>query len=110
MINQQIIKDYFNGDDYTVVEYHFVNGRLLCNVKENTGTYLNQLYRGYYYLIMSSYIYKCRYSIDSMAYLKYLHSRLKYDRNTRDAQQELKDNILGEDIIKVLREFHDGDL
>jgi hypothetical protein len=110
MINQQIVKDYFNGDDYTVVEYHFVNGRLLCNVKENIGTYLNQLYRGYYYLIMSSYINKCRYSIDSMAYLKYLHSRLKYDRNTRDAQQELKDNILGEDIIKVLKEFRDGDL
>jgi len=110
MISKQIIKDYFNGDDYTIVEYHFVNGRLLCNVKENTGTYLNQLYRGYYYLIMLSYINKCRYSIDSMAYLKYLHSRLKYDRNTRDAQQELKDNILGEDIIKVLREFRDGDL
>lgn len=110
MINKQIVKDYFNGDDYTIVEYHFVNGRLLCNVKENTGTYLNQLYRGYYYLIMSSYINKYRYSIDSMAYLKYLHSRLKYDRNTRDAQQELKDNILGEDIIKVLREFRDDDL
>lgn len=110
MISKQIIKDYFNGDDYTIVEYHFVNGRLLCNVKENTGTYLNQLYRGYYYLIMLSYINKCRYSIDSMAYLKYLHSRLKYDRNTRDAQQELKDNILGEDIIKILREFRDGDL
>lgn len=110
MISQQIVKDYFNGDDYTVVEYHFVNGRLLCHVKENTGTYLNQLYRGYYYLIISSYINKCRYSIDSMAYLKYLHSRLKYDRNSRDAQQELKDNILGEDIIKVLKEFRDGDL
>lgn len=110
MINQQIVKDYFNGNDYTVVEYHFVNGRLLCNVKENTDTYLNQLYRGYYYLIISSYINKCLYSIDSMAYLKYLHSRLKYDRNTRDAQQEFKDNILGEDIIKVLREFRDGDL
>lgn len=110
MINQQIVKDYFNGDDYTVVEYHFVNGRLLCNVKENTSTYLNQLYRGYYYLIVSSYINKCRYSIDNMGYLKYLHSRLKYDRNTRDAKQELKDNILGEDIIKVLREFRDGNL
>ena len=110
MINQQIVKDYFNDDDYTVVEYHFVNGRLLCNVKENTGTYLNQLYRGYYYLIMSSYTNKCRYSIGSMAYLKYLHSRLKYDRNSRDAQQELKDNIFGEDIIKVLKEFRDGNL
>lgn len=53
---------------------------------------------------------KCRYSIDSMGYLKYLYSRLKYDRNTRDAKQELKDNILGEDIIKVLREFRDGNL
>ena len=108
MINQQIIKDYFNGDDYTVVEYHFINSRLLCNVKENTGTYLNQLYRGYYYLIISSYTNKCRYSIDSIAYLKYLHFRLKYDRNSRDAQQELKDNILGEDIIKVLKEFRNG--
>lgn len=110
MINQQIVKDYFNDDDYVVTIYYFENGRLLCNVKENTGTYLNQLYRGYYYLIMSSYINKCQYSIDSMAYLKYLHSRLKYDRNTIDAQQELKDNILGEDIIKVLKEFRDGDL
>lgn len=44
MISKQIIKDYFNGDDYTIVEYHFVNGRLLCNVKKDTGTYLNQLY------------------------------------------------------------------
>ena len=110
MINQQIVKNYFNGDDYTVVKYHFIDGRLLCNVKKDTGTYINQLYRGYYYLIMSSYINKCRYSIDSMAYLKHLHSRLKYDRNSRDAQQELKDNILGEDIIKVLKEFRDGDL
>ena len=108
MINQQIIKDYFNGNDYAVVEYHFVNGKLLCHVKKDTGMYLNQLYRGYYYLIISSYINKCRYSIDSMAYLKYLHSRLKYDRNTRDTQQELKDNIFGEDIIKVLKEFRDG--
>lgn len=83
---------------------------MLIYVKKDTGTYLNQLYRGYYYLIVSSYINKCRYSIDSMGYLKYLHSRLKYDRNTRDAKQELKDNILGEDIIKVLREFRDGNL
>ena len=45
-----------------------------------------------------------------MAYLKYLHSRLKYDRNTRDAQQELKDNIFGENIINVIKEFRDGDL
>lgn len=110
MISKQIVKDYFNGDDYAVVEYHFIKGKLLCHVKKDTGTYLNQLYRGYYYLIVSNYINKCRYSIDSMRYLKYLHFRLKYDRNIRDAKQELKDNILGEDIIKVIKEFRDGNL
>lgn len=110
MICQQIIKDYFNGNDYVIVRYHFENGRLLCNVEKDVGTYLDRLYRAYYYLMILSYINKCRYSIDSMAYLKYLHSRLKYDRNTRDAQQELKDNIFGEDIIKVIKEFRDGDL
>ena len=110
MINQRIIKDYFNGNDYVIVRYHFENGRLLCNVEKDVGTYLDRLYRAYYYLVILSFNNECRYSINSMAYLKYLNQRLKYDHNKRDAEQELKGNVIGEDVINVIKEFRNGDL
>lgn len=111
MINQQIIKKHFDSNDYVVVEYHFEGNKIRCNVENGKdNTYLNKLYWAYYHLILLSHINHCRYSINSMGYLRYLHMRLKYDDDTDDARQELKEEIVGEDIINVLREARRGEL
>lgn len=73
-------------------------------------TYLNKLYWAYYNLLSLSHINRCRYSINSIANLRYLQVRLKYDDDTTDAEEELKEEIVGEDIINVLREVRRGKL
>ena len=111
MIDQQIVKEYFNGNDYVVVEYHFEGDRIRCNIEKRSGdTYLNKLYLAYYHLVSLSHINRCRYSINSIAKLRYLLVRLKYDDDTTDAKEELKEEIVGEDIINVLREVRRGEL
>lgn len=111
MIDQRIVKEYFNSNDYVVVEYHFEGDRIRCNIGKCSGdTYLNKLYWAYYNLLSLSYINHCRYSINSIGYLRYLHTRLKYDDDTNDARQELQEEIVGEDIINVLREVRRGEL
>ena len=111
MIDQRIVKEYFNSNDYVVVEYHFEGNRIRCNIEKHSGnTYLNKLYWAYYNLLSLSHINRYRYSINSIGYLGYLHARLKYDNNTEDARQELREAIVGEDIINVLREVRRGEL
>lgn len=111
MINQQIVKDYFNDDDYVVTIYYFENKKLYCDIlDEEKDIYLNQLYKAYYKLLSLGLIADCSYSINSYAYLKYLNHRLKYDDNKRDARQELEKQIVNEDVINVIREFRDGNL
>lgn len=111
MINQRIVKEYFNSNDYVVTEYYFEGNRIRCNIEKRSGdTYLNKLYWAYYNLLSLSHINRCRYSINSIGYLKYLHTRLKYDDDTDDAKQELQEEIVGEDIINVLREVRRGEL
>lgn len=111
MIDQRIVKEYFNSNDYVVVEYYFEGDKIRCNIEKRSGnTYLNKLYWAYYNLLSLSYINNCRYSIESMGYLRYLQMRLKYDDNTADAKQELQESIVGEDIINVLRETRRGEL
>lgn len=111
MIDQRIVKEYFNSSDYVVVEYHFEGDRIRCNIEKRSGdTYLNKLYCAYYHLVLLSYTNRCRYSINSIGYLRYLQMRLKYDNDTTDAKQELKEEIVGEDIINVLREVRRGEL
>lgn len=111
MIDQRIVKEYFNNSDYVVVEYHFEGDRIRCNIEKRSGDiYLNKLYLAYYHLVSLSHINRCRYSINSIANLRYLQVRLKYDDNTADAKEELKEEIVGEDIINVLREVRRGEL
>lgn len=111
MINQRIIKEYFNSNDYVVVEYYFEGNKIRCHIENDTAnTYLNKLYLAYYYLVLLSHINHCRYSINSMGYLRYLHAQLKYDDDTEYAKEELKEEIVGEDIINVLREVRRGEL
>lgn len=111
MIDQRIVKEYFNSNDYVIVEYHFEGDRIRRNIEKRSGdTYLNKLYWAYYNLLSLSYINRCRYSINSIANLRYLQVRLKYDDDTTDAKEELKEEIVGEDIINVLREVCRGEL
>lgn len=111
MIDQRIVKEYFNSNDYVVVEYHFEGDRIRCHIENGTANiYLNKLYLAYYHLVSLSHINRCRYSINSIANLRYLQVRLKYDDDTTDAKEELKEEIVGEDIINVLREVRRGEL
>lgn len=111
MIDQRIVKEHFDGNDYLVTEYYFEGDRIRCHIEKGTvNTYLNKLYLAYYHLLLLSYINHCRYSVNSMGYLRYLHTRLKYDDDTTDAKEELKEEIVGEDIINVLREVRRGEL
>lgn len=111
MIDQRIVKEYFNSNDYVVVEYHFEGDRIRCNIEKRSGdTYLNKLYWAYYNLLSLNNINRYRYSINSIANLRYLQVRLKYDDDTTDAKEELKEEIVGEDIINVLREVRRGEL
>ena len=111
MIDQRIVKEYFNSNDYVVLEYHFEGNRIRYNIEKCSGDiYLNKLYLAYYNLLSLSYINRCRYSINSIANLRYLQVRLKYDDDTTDAKEELKEEIVGEDIINVLREVRRGEL
>lgn len=111
MIDQRIVKKYFNSNDYVVVEYHFEGDRIRCHIENGTANiYLNKLYLAYYNLLSLNHINRYRYSINSIANLRYLQMRLKYDNNTTDAEEELKEEIVGEDIINVLREVRRGKL
>lgn len=111
MIDQRIVKEYFNSNDYVVVEYHFKGDRIRYNIEKRSGdTYLNKLYLAYYNLLSLSYINRYRYSINSIVNLRYLQVRLKYDDDTTDAEEELKEEIVGEDIINVLRKVRRGEL
>lgn len=111
MIDQRIVKEYFNSNDYVVVEYYFEGDRIRYNIEKRSGnTYLNKLYWAYYNLLSLSHINRYRYSINSIANLRYLQVRLKYDDDTTDAEEELKEEIVGEDIINVLQEVRRGEL
>lgn len=111
MIDQRIVKEYFNSNDYVVVEYYFEGDRIRYNIEKRSGdTYLNKLYWAYYNLLSLNHINRYRYSINSVANLRYLQVRLKYDDDTTDAKEELKEEIVGEDIINVLREVRRGEL
>lgn len=90
---------------YYIYEEEFRYGVIL--VEDN---YINALYRAYYNLLSLNHINRYRYSINSIANLRYLQVRLKYDDDTTNAKEELKEEIVGEDIINVLREVRRGEL